>query len=58
MQTAKNYVTHAAVHIEHALNRMPVHSAKPAAYMRQEIVRDVEALLTREEQQICDMATD
>ena len=58
MQPAKNYITHAAVHIEHALNRMPVQSAKRAAYMRQEIIRDVEALLTHEEQQICDMATD
>lgn len=58
MQTTKNYVSHAAVHIEQALNRMPIPSAKPVVYVRQEIIRDIEALLTREEQQVCDMATD
>lgn len=58
MQIAKNYIPQVAVHIEHALSRMPVHSPKPTAYMRQEIVRNVEDLLTREEQKICEMATD
>lgn len=58
MQPPKNYITPAAVHIEHALNRTPIYPAKRAAYMRKEVIHDIEELLTREEQQICNLATD
>lgn len=58
MKNAKNYVTHAAAHIEKALNRMQVRHEKPVEYGRKEIIRRVEELLTIEEQRICDMATD
>lgn len=59
MQTARNYVTNAAIGMERALGNMPLLAAArllPAT--RQEITRYVEQSLTPEEQRICDMATD
>lgn len=60
MQTARNYAVTAAVHMEHALGRMPLVavSARKLPVTRQEIACYVEQLLTPEEQRICDMATD
>ncbi len=62
MQTAHAYVTTAAHHVEQASRRMQPTlkiSGRPALpTTSQEITRYVEQLLTPEEQQICDMATD
>ena len=60
MQTAKNYLPNATANMERALRHMPVVTAvaKPLPSTQQEITRYVELLLTPDEQQICNMATD
>jgi hypothetical protein len=68
MQSTKPLAYNAALEMEQALERMPIRSSGRARQMvkaalpipetRQDIERYVLTLLTRDEQAVCDMATD
>ena len=68
MQSTKPLTYNAALEMEQALERMPIRSSGMARQMvnaalpipetRQDIERYVLTLLTRDEEAVCDMATD
>lgn len=61
MQAAKQYMNHATDRVERALNQMPpvtVGASRPLPSSMSKITRYVEQLLTPQEQDVCDTATD
>ena len=68
MQATQPLISNAVFEMEQALERMPIRSstlarqmvkvALPVPETRQDIERYVHSLLTREEEAVCDMATD